>query len=327
MRTSLFFIPHKFEIFGVELPVFGFGWALILWIVFSLGLLACLLRRKGQRGELLSFLPILVLVALGLVFLVPRLEEVRGGLTASEPIGLAIRGYGAMMLLGVVSAVGFAAYRARRMGIDPEVIISMAFWTFLAGIACARLWYIAQYWNEQFHKPTLGATLAALVTFTKGGLVVYGGLIGVATAFFIFVRLRKLPLLAMADIVAPCLALGLAMGRIGCFLNGCCYGGICEEPNRFHAMAVTFPKAEPSSTPYPHTMYDSPPYAHQLSFGELHGFRLGRGTDSRPLIAHLEAGFQRNRDPNSDDLKTGDVVAAINGTPVPSLADARRNKS
>ncbi len=66
--------------------------------------------------------------------------------------------------------------------------------------------------------------------------MVYGAFAGGVVAATIFFIRHKLPVLKFADIVAPCLVLGLALGRVGCFLNGCCYGGLCDRP-----WAVTFP--------------------------------------------------------------------------------------
>ena len=119
-----------------------------------------------------------------------------------------------------------------------------------------------------------------IVNVPEGGLVVYGGLIGAAVGFIMFIRKQRLPLLAMADLVAPCMAIGLALGRIGCFLNGCCYGGETELP--WH---VTFPKF---SSPYEAAkpagqQRFSPPYSDQASHGEMHGFRI-ESRESEPAV-------------------------------------------
>ena len=63
-----------------------------------------------------------------------------------------------------------------------------------------------------------------------GGLVYYGGLIGATLAGFIYVHWKKLPMWKMADVLAPSIALGSVFGRIGCLLNGCCYGRACDLP-------------------------------------------------------------------------------------------------
>ena len=105
----------------------------------------------------------------------------------------------------------------------------------------------------------------------------------------------------MAVLIAPCMMIGLAFGRIGCLLNGCCYGGQTDWP--WH---VTFPQG-------------SPPYADQASRGELHGFKL----ESRDSVPAVVARVDVNSPAAAAELKVGDVVQAINGEPVKSLTDAR----
>jgi phosphatidylglycerol:prolipoprotein diacylglycerol transferase len=69
-----------------------------------------------------------------------------------------------------------------------------------------------------------------------GGLVFYGGFIGAALAVVVGSRWKRMPLLALADVLAPSIALGYVFGRLGCFMNGCCYGRACDLP-----WAVRFP--------------------------------------------------------------------------------------
>ena len=64
----------------------------------------------------------------------------------------------------------------------------------------------------------------------EGGIVLYGSLLGGALAFFLYWLRRPFPLRPMLDAVAPSIALGIAVGRVGCLLNGCCYGDLCEPP-------------------------------------------------------------------------------------------------
>ncbi|MDB6111572.1 MAG: prolipoprotein diacylglyceryl transferase, partial [Pedosphaera sp.] len=87
-----------------------------------------------------------------------------------------------------------------------------------------------------------------------GGLVFYGGLIGATLAGIIYIRLKKLPLWKVADIMAPSIALGYVFGRIGCLMNGCCYGRACSMP-----WAITFPQGhETTGVPvHPTQIYDS----------------------------------------------------------------------
>ena len=72
----------------------------------------------------------------------------------------------------------------------------------------------------------------------KGGLVFYGGLIGSSLAYILYARLKKFPLWKGADVLAPSIALGYFFGRIGCLMNGCCYGRVCDLPWAIQARAV-----------------------------------------------------------------------------------------
>ncbi|HUY93283.1 MAG TPA: prolipoprotein diacylglyceryl transferase family protein [Pirellulales bacterium] len=259
MLQTLFHIPRTVA----GLPVFGFGWLLMLWAIGSLALLGWLVRRQGWNAETKSHLPLLGTIGLVIAFVLPNV---------CDEYGLPIRGYGTMLLLGVISGVWLATYRARRLGLDPEIIISLAFWLFLAGIVGARLFYIIEYWSD-YQRPTAWETFKEVINFTKGGLVVFGSAIGAGLALIVFVRKYRLPGLALADLIAPSLMLGQALGRVGCFLNGCCYGGVCDLPWK-----VQFP-------------FDSPPYVEQVREHRLylHGLELDYShPDSPPVIAAVE---------------------------------------
>jgi phosphatidylglycerol:prolipoprotein diacylglycerol transferase len=88
----------------------------------------------------------------------------------------------------------------------------------------------------------------------KGGLVYYGGLIGACVAVILYAKLKKLPLWTLGDVLTPSIALGYVFGRIGCFLNGCCYGKDCSLP-----WAVQFPPQHDSYPAHVHPtqIYDS----------------------------------------------------------------------
>ena len=294
MRQTLFYLPN--EIGGI--PVFGLGLVLLLWCVLSIGLLVWLARQGRLREEGTSYLLILVLVALAIWFVLPQL---------TEPRGLPIRSYGMMMLLAVVSGTALAAWRARRAGIDSEAIYVLAFWAFVPGIVGARAFYVIEYWNQTYwpvyQSRGLQALLASLVNVAEGGLVVYGALFGGAVGVVAFVRRYRLPLLVLGDLVAPSLLLGLALGRAGCLLNGCCFGGPTDYP-----WAVTFP-------------FSSPPHTHQAQRGDLplHGLRIDAGPDHRPEIGEVVPGSPAEK----AGLAAGDRVRQVSGVAVDSVAGAR----
>jgi len=152
--------------------------------------------------------------------------------------GLPVYGYGFMLFLGFLVAGWNASRRARRVGIAAELIWDLGMWVFFTGIAGARLFYIVQYSDRVFGGKTgLSELLFAAVNLPDGGLVFYGGAILSTAAYLVFCRRRRLDPLLMADVLAPSILIGLAFGRVGCFLNGCCYG----DPSHL-AWAVHFPK-------------------------------------------------------------------------------------
>ncbi len=274
MYQTLFVIPR--QVAGVD--TFGFGWLLAAWAVGCVALVAYTTRRYGWGSEARGLLPAMAVVGLAIAFVLPGLIE---------PSGLPIRGYGVMLLLAVLAGIGLSIHRARQVGLDPELIWSLGTWFFVSGILGARVFYIIEYWPN-FQKETWTETLVAMVNLTQGGLVVYGSLLAGGAALLVFLHRHHLPGLAFADLIAPGVVLGVGLGRIGCFLNGCCYGGITDVP-----WAVQFP-------------IGSPAYVDQASQGKLyvHGLIFeGRGSD-RPVIAEVE--------PDSPaahtGLATGDVV-------------------
>ena len=151
-----------------------------------------------------------------------------------EPRGLPIRGYGMMMLLAVLSGMGLAAYRARRVGVDPEMIFTLAFWMILPGILGARAVYVCEYWFRDSGRVYAGMRSWGLALCRRqhcrrraGRLrLIFRAMLGLG----LFWWRHRVPLLATADLIAPSLLLGLALGRVGCLLNGCCYGGPCDLP-------------------------------------------------------------------------------------------------
>ena len=295
MLRDVLQIPHAW----LGTPVFGFGWLLLAWGLFSVGLLIWLLRRHGWGPETRGYLPVMVVVAAVIWWLLPRLE-VAG--PDGTPMGLPIRGYGMMLLLAIVSAVALAAIEARRMGLDSELIVSLAFYVIISGLVGARLLYVIQYWEPQFQRDTPGATLAAVLNVTQGGLIVYGSFFGAVLAAIWFLYRHRLPILAIADLVTPSLMLGLALGRIGCLLNGCCFGGPCTQPG----LGVRFPA-------------ESPPYERQRSEGLLYGFRIETQPDTgAPVVARV----LRDTPAMHAGLREGDLVRAIDGMGTPTRESA-----
>src|SRR5690606_32190921 len=128
-------------------------------------------------------------VAAAYVVIVPKIVDDQG---------LPVQGYGMMLLLAVVLGVWLAVYRARQMGVDPEIIYTITFWVFIGGIIGARGFYVAEYYDHFLRYDSQGQlllkdTILAMVNITKGGLVVYGSFLGASVAFGILAWRNRLP--------------------------------------------------------------------------------------------------------------------------------------
>ncbi len=124
------------------------------------------------------------------------------------------------MPLAFLAGLWTATLRARRANIPGERIADIVLWLMVGAILGARVVYVTTYWKDEF----ADQPLSEIFMIQHGGLVYYGGLIGATLAGFIYIRWKKMPLWKVADVLAPSFALGNVFGRIGCLLNGCCYG-------------------------------------------------------------------------------------------------------
>ena len=140
--------------------------------------------------------------------------------------------YGILVALGFLAGLWTAGARARLAGISPDSVYDLGPWLIIGGILGARVLYVISYWQEDF----AAHPFPEIFMIQHGGLVFYGGLIGAIACGMFYLHWKKLPVWRMADILAPSIALGSAFGRIGCLMNGCCYGRECSPP-----WAITFP--------------------------------------------------------------------------------------
>jgi phosphatidylglycerol:prolipoprotein diacylglycerol transferase len=287
MRQTLFPISHWiFE-----------GPLLVAWLIIGVVVLAFLYRRHGNSHDTWSFLPVFAVVAIVIHFVLPLLEV--DGINPDDPAGplikqgLAIRGYGVFLVLAIGSGVGISLMRCRKVGISPDQAIGLAFWLIVSGIFGARLFYVIQKSDEFFpNGAEFGQIALSVVDMTKGGLVVYGSLIGTMVAGIVYLKLNKMPIVRTADLIAPGMALGLAIGRIGCLMNGCCYGGVCDAP----LPSVSFPAG-------------SAPYMRQLSEGELIGINAKVNPDKDPIYPLVAETIERGSIAEHIELKSGDEFA------------------
>jgi len=250
VRPTLFYIPHEF----LGIPVLGIGWVLAAIIALAIAVIATS-RKKQSFAKVLEEQGIVWgVAALIVVFLLPQIEtRIQVGGPSPWIVGLPIRGYGVMLMCGVLSAMGIAMVRCEKAGLSREAFFSLATWTVVAGMLGSRVFYCVQKWDELAGE-TVQEKLWTSLQVTEGGLVVYGSVIGGLIAIAFWSRKNRFPLLVVADCVTPAFFIGLAFGRMGCLLNGCCYGGMCESS----LPSITFPAG-------------SPAYMDQMASGKLFG--------------------------------------------------------
>jgi len=130
--------------------------------------------------------------------------------------------YGVMMAIAVLVCSMLLIRPARQLGIQADMVFDLSFWIIVSGIIGARIFYILLNLNYFMSYPI------EMIKITNGGLAWQGGLAAGLITVLIYSRSlykkKQITLLQLLDLLAPYIALGQAIGRIGCFLNGCCYG-------------------------------------------------------------------------------------------------------
>ena len=142
---------------------------------------------------------------------------------------LSVHSYGVLLMLAFLASVGWVyrtalANEGREDAIDPNDVLDASVWMILAGVIGARALFIAIDWKDYSGNP------ASWFQIWQGGISFHGALIGGLIAMIVYCRMHKIPILRFGDICAAPVMLGYAIGRIGCFFNGCCYGAQTNVP-------------------------------------------------------------------------------------------------
>ncbi|MFP4159350.1 MAG: prolipoprotein diacylglyceryl transferase [Desulfobacterales bacterium] len=132
--------------------------------------------------------------------------------------------YGFFIAIGVIAAVLFARYEAKRLSMDPNRLTDLCFYLVIAAILGSRLFFVLL--NLDYY---ISAPLDVFKIWS-GGLVFYGGFIAAFATALALINAYGLPLGKTADVAAISLPLGHFFGRLGCFSAGCCYGETCDLP-------------------------------------------------------------------------------------------------
>lgn len=137
---------------------------------------------------------------------------------------ITVYSYGTFVAVGYLLAILLARKKAVKYGLDPDKITDLGLYVLIAGLAGARLLYVLTQLKSFIYRPVFD-----IFKIWEGGLVYYGGLIAGVIIGVWYIKKIKYPLEKVVDIVAPSIALGQFLGRIGCFLNGCCYGKVSKS--------------------------------------------------------------------------------------------------
>ncbi len=175
-----------------------------------------------------------------------------------------VRSYGVMMALAFLFGVWYVKRMTARDGKPFDPYLNVAYIMIFGGVIGARLAYVFMHWSDFAHN-----LLSAFNPFHEGqfgiaGLNLYGGVLLALIGSFLYIRYKKMSVLEVFDYFAPALALGIGIGRIGCFLNGCCFGTPCDLP-----WAISFPKGS-----IPYSVFGSAHIHPSQLYTSLYGFGL-----------------------------------------------------
>lgn len=144
--------------------------------------------------------------------------------------GIALPSYGMMLVVSFLFALWFARTYAKKFNLSPIIIENVAFYLMIGVIVGGRLLYVIFHWS-QYENDLLG-----IFRIWEGGMMFFGGFIGGFLGALFYLRKEEIQILPIADLIAPAIALGQFFTRIGCFLNGCCFGTPSTLP-----WAIKFP--------------------------------------------------------------------------------------
>lgn len=137
---------------------------------------------------------------------------------------LHVRSYGVMLATAFLVGTWLGLKEARRLRLDPDHLVTVVLVTLVSSVIGARLLYVLEHLSE------FSGEWGSVLAVWQGGLTLYGGVLAGAFAALVTARRLGMPMWTVADALAPSVALGTMFGRVGCFLNGCCYGRPTDMP-------------------------------------------------------------------------------------------------
>lgn len=169
---------------------------------------------------------------------------------------VAVPTYGVLVALGMAVALFIITKLAREQGLKPDLVANLAIYCAFAGIIGAKLFMFLFDWREYFGHPE---RMFSRESLQAAGVFQGGLLLAIVVAYF-YMRTMGLPWLKTADIFAPGIAIGHAIGRLGCLMAGCCYGRECSAPwaISFHSPEAAELSGTPLNVPlHPTQLYES----------------------------------------------------------------------
>lgn len=209
MKPILFTIP---SLPSAYLPVV---WALLGITAAAWLLLGARYAKRSERG----FDAATPLVLAGMAGF---------GAWLSTRYAVPVHSYGLFLIIGFFTSVAISLPEARRRGLDPNIVLDLALPLLVTAVILCRLLFVILN-PGQFH------SLLQIVRIWDGGLSFHGALVASFLVCIYFAKVKRVSMLRLADVLAPSVFLGYAIGRLGCLFNGCCYGDICS-PNLLWAM-------------------------------------------------------------------------------------------
>lgn len=159
--------------------------------------------------------------------------------------------YGLMTGVAALVAWWMMTRRAHYIGLDTRVMDLVVVVCLVSGIIGARIRHVWERWDQEFAQLPWRTAVARAFDLDSGGAVWYGGMIAAILAFAVLVRIRRLPTLPLLDLTGPALLAAIAIGRLGCYFNGCCFGAPTTLP-----WAVACPVA-PHGPVHPAPLYET----------------------------------------------------------------------
>jgi phosphatidylglycerol:prolipoprotein diacylglycerol transferase len=250
-------------------------------------------------------------------------------------VGNSVKGYGFMLMVGFLTCIYWVARRTLRAKGDPDIVLNAGFIALIAGVLGARIFFVAHYWEEKFaHLPN---RLWAVLDMTSGGLEFYGGFLLAMFCVVGFFRYKGVSLRMYVDMVAPSMMFALACARVGCFLNGCCWGGVCIVGQSHEARlpwAMRFPFGSPAQYRHWENMEQTVPaellfvgsqgkYAYPLS-REILQYTAAQIEGPTQAAAEAQRAYEQAKAENQPLAKQNDLFKA--SEKAQKAAQAHRNR-